>query len=429
MAGERRSEAFVRHFGYLRERTGNDPREMIRAVAEHPSLSASIKMLGEIFREVDQIRKTGRVISTSEPKFYETLKDFESRWVLAYNEFRKQVFAEATVQISKELLRHHRLLVKRTGGSPRALQQALLAHRGLDNSVSELGKIQDALKQHPDLYAYLLRTSPEAHDALGQITAWRYASVRLDGPVQPRPPDHAAPARPTKSRLNGVLDSLPPSIEEEANPQRFDPNRDNVADILVELEQRCWDDVGPSSEDFESRAANGLKWLRENSGIDFGELQERWTEVFFVVPQQASDEFAQFQPRGLFVYLNQIKLAYIAGADLSAIALCRATTEVLIRTHYASDFPYAEDTQKTKLTGDRSLIRHAENKYRFLRHFNLYDKVEVANEILHKPKLVEAEAAENSIGRPHPDPMRELARGWIRALGQMIGKVSSEAQL
>jgi molybdopterin converting factor small subunit len=127
MAGEPLNEAFVRHFGYLRERTGNDPRETIRALTEHPDLAASIKRLGEIFREVDRRRKTAmrRVISTSNPKFYEGFRDLENRWIPAYNKLRSHVYAEAAPRISRELARHHGLLVKRTGGDPNAVQQAL----------------------------------------------------------------------------------------------------------------------------------------------------------------------------------------------------------------------------------------------------------------------------------------------------------------
>jgi hypothetical protein len=269
---------------------------------------------------------------------------------------------------------------------------------------------------------YLLRASPDSNDALEHIDTWLISSIRLDGPAKPKPPDLPARPRPADNRLKRLLDSLPPALEEEVDWWLFDPDRDSIGSIIEQLEQRCRDDAGTSSEDFEGWADGGLKWLRETVGINFSELQERWREVFFVVPQHVSDKYAQYQSRGLLVYLDQIKLAYIVGADLSAVALCRATTEVLIRTHYASDFPHAEDTNKTKLTGDLSLIRHAENNFGFLRYFNLYDKVVRANEILHKPKLNKAEAPQNSIGRTHPEPERELARGWIRALEQMIGK-------
>jgi len=63
------------------------------------------------------------------------------------------------------------------------------------------------------------------------------------------------------------------------------------------------------------------------------------------------------------------------GADFAAIAMCRATTEILIRYHYNNDpdsdlGPLIQQTQKRK-----------ENS--FLKHHNLLAKVKEANKILH----------------------------------------------
>src|SRR6516162_8333745 len=41
--------------------------------------------------------------------------------------------------------------------------------------------------------------------------------------------------------------------------------------------------------------------------------------------------------RPIPVPFTQIRLAYTIGADLGTVALCRATTELLIRYHYAND--------------------------------------------------------------------------------------------
>jgi hypothetical protein len=181
--------------------------------------------------------------------------------------------------------------------------------------------------------------------------------------------------------------------DHEDDEEYFDPDRDSVADVIKGVEEYCqdgWNDLW----------AEALAWLRETVALDFEEIQSRWREFpVIIVPQHVSDRPDPAQPHRLFGYLNQIRLAYIIGADLAAIALCRATTELLIQDHYPSD-------QKKK--GDLSgLIRSVQSKFAFLKQGNLIEKVRQANNILHASSL--GGSAVDTL--PHQNPARGLGSG------------------
>jgi len=137
----------------------------------------------------------------------------------------------------------------------------------------------------------------------------------------------------------------------------------------------------------------------------------------FIVPQHISDQYGLQAPRGLYASLDQVRLAYCIGADLAAIALCRSVTERHIRFHYASDVPYAKNSNKTKLTGkDNNLIEQVEKSFPFLRKFNLCKKVKEAHAILHIDEAVEEEDIQ------HRDRDRGLLDDWLRVLEEMTDK-------
>ena len=86
-----------------------------------------------------------------------------------------------------------------------------------------------------------------------------------------------------------------------------------------------------------------------------------------------------------------------------------------VRFHYASDVPYARNSNKTKLTGkDNNLSEQVEKSFPFLRKFNLCKKVKEAHAILHIDEAVEEEDIQ------HRD--RGLLDDWLRVLEEMIDK-------
>ena len=165
------------------------------------------------------------------------------------------------------------------------------------------------------------------------------------------------------------------------------------------------------------RASEAFDWIHEAKGLNLREIEHRIKEFpDFIVPQHVSDHYGVEAPHGLFAYLSQVRLAYIIGADLAAITLCRSVTELLIRSHYASDIPDAKNSRKTGL---RWLIEQLQDRddFKFLRSFNLVAKVNEANDILHQ--------AATDI--EHRDRARGLLTEWVRVLEEMIDKAPASA--
>jgi hypothetical protein len=121
-----------------------------------------------------------------------------------------------------------------------------------------------------------------------------------------------------------------------------------------------------------------------------------------------AEKYKRDVPRGLFGYLDQIRLAYITGADLPALALCRSTTELLIRRHYASDVPDALDSIKRPLIPLMKKVR-----VRLRDSSRLFKYVTIANDVLHSRML-----DENVYDLPAR--YRALVRDWVRLLKDMI---------
>jgi uncharacterized protein with HEPN domain len=215
--------------------------------------------------------------------------------------------------------------------------------------------------------------------------------------------------------LDELLASLPPSLEGpqqgDPDPWHFDPHRDSVGDLMGHLESLCRDeaDKWPSDDEVHGsyqQMADGLAWLQVAVGLDFNKLQVRWNKIdLILVEKHVSEKHSLDDPRGLFVYLDQIRLAHVIGADLAAIAMCPATTELLLRRHYA---PLSGEDDKL-----HSLITVVEKKFKFLKDHNLRDKVKEANDILHNVAL-----ADNV--REFPRRYVVLVREWVKSLQKMI---------
>jgi uncharacterized protein with HEPN domain len=121
-----------------------------------------------------------------------------------------------------------------------------------------------------------------------------------------------------------------------------------------------------------------------------------------------AENYKRDVPRGLFGYLDQIRLAYITGVDLPALVLCRSTTELLIRRHYASDVPDALDSINSPLI---PLMKKVGVRLRDPSRLIKY--VTIANDVLHSRML-----EENVYDLPAR--YRALVRDWVRLLKDMI---------
>jgi hypothetical protein len=146
--------------------------------------------------------------------------------------------------------------------------------------------------------------------------------------------------------LEELLATVPPileeSLEDDPDSRHFVFERHDLGEILGGIE---W--LASEDDPWQGQCAEALAWLNETAGLDFSDLQSRWKDVpEIIVATHVSEQ------RRLLGYLDQIRLAYVVGADFAAIALCRSTTELLIRYHYASHIP---NSTVSKGKGWRSL--------------------------------------------------------------------------
>jgi hypothetical protein len=220
--------------------------------------------------------------------------------------------------------------------------------------------------------------------------------------------------------LGKLLDSLPclPMAEERSDdatePRPFDPSRDSVDEAIWWLVDIFGKDP-LFVENFGYSADEPLTWINETVGLNLGEIERRWLEFpVIVVPQHVSDRYGLDEPHGLYGLLTQVRLAYMSGANLAAIALCRSVTELLIRYHYASDIPNATISKGKGRTGLEWLIQQVQQRKEFesLRRFNLIAKIDDANNILHQ-------AATDIVHREHT---RGLVMEWVSVLVEMINQ-------
>jgi hypothetical protein len=419
VARTRLTDEFVRHFTHLQELTGNNPSGVIRALDKHPKLAVSIARLHEIQKRVETHRKFSerRFLVQTHPNFPKAFKDFQERWPRAYAETQGW-------QDAKNFVRHYRFLIEQTGNDPNAIQLAFdpdagREDRNLYSAIDSLIKIQRSLgKEHIPAIIHLLPEYPHFREALADFTErWVGAiqSLRVPVPIFDLDDDSLPivgytshePFSKSRDKSNS---SEGPSRDGDWH---FDPDRDSAGEVISWVEGLCRHMAGSSDDDYDGWAADGLEWLQNTVGLDFDAIQARFREFpVIAVPPHVADNYDPTESQKLFRYLTQIRLSYIIGADLAAIALCRATTELLMQDYYSSDQDIKYD-----LPG---LIRLVQNqqKFSFLRKHNLIPKVRDANNILHGSSSVESAADRLR----HQNRARGLAREWVKALEEMIIK-------
>jgi hypothetical protein len=172
VAKERPSEEFVRHFHNVVKLTAGNPNRLISALDEHPGLDASLKRLGEVLLLVKHRRKYAprRYIRNAPPGFWEALKDFEAQWTGPYNEYRDRMYMRALSRISKEFVRQYHLLIERTGNDPSAIEHPRELRAELDDPISELCRMCQALDdRRREFDRYVGEAPSEFREALGDF--------------------------------------------------------------------------------------------------------------------------------------------------------------------------------------------------------------------------------------------------------------------
>ena len=458
---------FVLLHRLLIERTADDPNTVAAALDEFSDLAACIERLHEIKRAYERLQDFSprRFIVQAHPEFSDSVNDFQDRWANAYDEVRARIYNQAALRISEEFRRCHRLLIERTAADPAAVKLLREKQLGLANLIGRLNNIRDAF-DHPieycnrwreskrfglvlaktrELNRYIADSPQEFHEALGDFRL-RWSDPHEMGQVLPSIAEliadegseaevqaarsefapseaevQAARSEFAPNWLQELVDSLPdmPPVEEASEKtgdiRHFDPSRDSAAGVISRAEEFYEYSDWEYNEEIDYSRGEAFDWMHETVGVDLYEIERRWKEFpVIIVPQHISDGYGLEEPRGLYASLTQIRLAYMIGADLAAIALCRSVTERLIRFHYAFELPNATDSRRTKLTGKGSLIELVEQRetFAFLRNFNLAEKVREAHGILHLDKIGD--------DIEHRNRDRGLVTEWVKVLVEMI---------
>jgi hypothetical protein len=205
-----------------------------------------------------------------------------------------------------------------------------------------------------------------------------------------------------EKELAGLLSQPSAPVVHEDDEWDFDPDWHSASSHIKGVAEYIGDKVDDAP--FFSRAKGAFDWLKHTMDIDLEGMETRWRELqVVVVPQQVSDAHGLSDPQSLFAYLDNIRVAYVAGAFLAAISMCRAATEIMIRDHY---------NRKDHRTNLTPLIKETQrrNEFAFMRSFNLVAKVEEANKLLH----FDRDEIRNI------DRSRALIQDWIKAIQALI---------
>jgi hypothetical protein len=401
MARKVSANEFIRLFDHLKERTGGKPRNRRRALDEDPELAASLVKLHEICQWFDNHRKfsNSRIFTNSPPELPEALLEFEKNWDSDFI----YTYSKDLLDI-RDFLYHFRILVEQTKNRPEETAITVKKRPDLEVSIRRLHEIQQIVSARREVTSPF-KTRPEFLEAFSDFAnRWDEVITNLkvewildlgDGNVM----NLEAPLLNDKKRTDA--DKL----------SHFDPDQDSLSDIFDAMSEHF--SKGGSS--YEEEWADALKWLQETVGLDLPELQSRWRDFPTIfVPPHLPDKRDHEQRYGLFGHLEQIRRAYIVGADLAAVALCRALTEALLKLNYLN-VPDRENGNR----GLESLIKEAQKRddFHFLQKFNLLEKKDEADAILHIGKRQKTVVPALSL---HPNVARTLVRNWLAVLGQMI---------
>lgn len=310
-------------------------------------------------------------------------------------------------RITEDFVRHYKLLIERTGNSPHGVRHALERQPDVAISIRELDRIWHVIENHRkrSKRRWLVQTDPRFPRTLDDYgVRWGGAVVDLwDWEAEKA---GQVPISVWLERELADLASKPsrPTVEDDTDWD-FDPDEHSAASHIEGIS----DYVGDKTDDapFFSRAKGAFDWLKQTMGIDLAAMENRWHEFpVIAVPQHVSDAHGLNDPQSLYSYLENIRLAYVVGAFLAAISMCRSATEILLRDHY---------NPKDHITPLTPLIRETQNRrqFGFMKQLNLVAKVNEANAILH----IERDQIRNV------ERSRSLVRDWVKAIQELIAKV------
>jgi hypothetical protein len=326
------------------------------------------------------------------------------------------------LRVTEEFVKHHNLLASLCGNSPSNVDAALSRNEQLAASIRQLDEMWHIVEQHRRFSKrrFIIQAHPKFRRALddyekrwknkAMVAMWDWEAVKRGEEPLSHQFERFLKESEASSKANAD-ESFDEDDDEDV--WEFDPDKHSAASLIEFAEEIVHYEIDSGAEDDYaarcSRTAGALKWVRESIGLNIAEIERRWKEFpIITVPIHVSNRHGIEDPYSLFAYLTQIRLAYMIGADLAAIAMCRAATEILIRVHYNQD-------DKTDLMNLIKKTQERRQVSQLFRNHNIVSKVREANDILHF----------NKDAIQHRDRSRALIRDWVNALQDMILSVST----
>ena len=292
----------------------------------------------------------------------------------------------ARQRVTADFVRYWELLKEKTGNSPNNVKNALNKHAELSVAIDELSVLRDLIARHTNhsKRRVIVQADPKFATALSdyderwdssryELFEWRYAK------------EHGSPFE-----LDLSFDEPPASPDAPSGPADwwyFSPEYHQAWTLVSRLREYLKEkgDYAWTDNPFFAQSAGALEWLQSTVGVDFESIERRHREFpVLIVPEQVSDRHGFTEAQSLYKYLSDARISFIFGAPLASISILRATTEMIFKEHIYPEVAFP-GYKTMKLT---QLINKAlkEPIYSKLKVYNLADKVDNANDIMHANK-------------------------------------------
>jgi hypothetical protein len=134
-------------------------------------------------------------------------------------------------------------------------------------------------------------------------------------------------------------------------------------------------------------ALDAFGHLRDIIGIDIADIFRRWREAPRIFVPAAVHTKDGLENASLNDLLDDAIRAYVCGASLAAIAMCRSVLEAVVKEHYITDSTertWTDKSGKQRERGLGELVVLAEKRFEYLRALKLAALKDAGDEILHR---------------------------------------------
>ncbi len=130
-----------------------------------------------------------------------------------------------------------------------------------------------------------------------------------------------------------------------------------------------------------SKGVGAFDFYRDTIGVDMEGIARRWKQVPHIfVPRHVLDRYVRSESGSIFELLNDAVRAYVFGAPIAAMAMCRAVCEEVLKQYFGLEIPKDRRGYDPPLS---KIIILAEEKYEWVGPLEVGPKVENVNGILH----------------------------------------------